>query len=58
MRYYNIYYKENKLNNRPLTEDEINNIKEAKEIYKRNNVSGKLESIDTSKINYIKTIII
>lgn len=58
MNYYNIYYKDNKLNNRPLSEDEISNVKNLKEIYKRNNISNKLEKIDTSKITYIKTILI
>ena len=58
MNYYNIYYKDNKLNNRPLSEDEVFNVKNLKEIYKRNNISNKLEKIDTSKITYIKTILI
>lgn len=58
MNYYNIYYKDNKLNNRPLSEDEVSNVKNLKEIYKRNTISNKLEKIDTSKITYIKTILI
>ena len=58
MNYYNIYYKDNKLNNRPLSEDEVFNVKNLKEIYKRNTISNKLEKIDTSKITYIKTILI
>ena len=58
MEYYNTYYKDRKLNNRPLTAEEISNIKNLKEIYKRNKISNKLEEINTSEITYIKTILI
>lgn len=58
MNYYNIYFKGNKLNNRPLNENEILEVKKKKEIYKHNNISNSLEKIDVSKISYVKTIII
>lgn len=58
MKYYNLYYKDLKINNRPITEDELKSVKESKTIYKRNNVTQKLESISVKEIHIRKTIII
>ena len=55
---YNIYYKGTKLNNRPLSESDIIEIKNKKTIYKRNQIFNELEEIPTKDISYIKTIII
>ena len=58
MEYYNIYYHGKKLNNRPIPEDQIPEIKSKDEIYKRNSITNTLEKIQTKKINFVKTIII
>lgn len=58
MKYYNLYYKGSKLNNRPLNEEETNNVKQSLEIHKKNDVTNKLESIPVYKIKFIKTIMI
>ena len=58
MNYYNIYFKGHKINNRPLTDNDLNEIKNKKEIYKRNNISNTLEKISVDKISIVKTIII
>ena len=58
MKYFNVYYKDIKINNRPLTEDDIKSIKDSKFIYKRNNITNKLENIPTNKIKIIKTTLI
>ena len=51
MIYYNLYYKGNKLNNRPISEEEKTTILNNKEVFKQN-------KINTSEIHFIKTIII
>lgn len=58
MKCFNIYYKDMKINNRPLSDDDIKSLKESKYIYKRNNITNKLESIPVNKIQIIKTILI
>lgn len=58
MKYYNIYYKDTKINNRPLTDEELDTIKNSKSIYKRNSITEKLEEIPINKIRIIKTILI
>lgn len=58
MKYYNLYYFGSKINNRPLTEEETDNIKNQTQIYKKNNINNKLESISVKDINFVKTIII
>lgn len=59
MKYFNLYYNESKINNRPLTQEELDIIiKENKDIIKHNNVTNKNEKIPLSKIKAIKTIII
>lgn len=58
MNYYNLYYKESKLNNRPVNKDDLGNIMKAKNICKRNMITGKLENIPTNRIHIVKTIII
>ena len=58
MTYYNLYYKNVKLNNRPITEEEKLNVIKSKEIYKKNSINNHLEKINTSEINFVKTIII
>jgi len=58
MKYYNLYYLGTKINNRPIDEDEIDTIKQSKQIYKKNQITNKLESIDVKNIKFVKTIII
>lgn len=58
MNYFNLYFKGRKLNNRPITEEEISEIKKKKEIYKRNNITNDLEKIPINQIQYVKTILI
>ena len=58
MNYYNIYFKGQKINNRPLTDEELKNIKEQKEIYKHNNITNSLEKISTNDVYAVRTIII
>lgn len=58
MKYYNIYYKDVKINNRPLTDKELDAIKDSKLIHKRNNITEKMEEIPVNKIKIIKTILI
>ena len=58
MNYYNIYFKDKKINNRPLNDEELKNVKEQKEIYKHNNITNSLEKISTNDIYAVKTIII
>ncbi len=58
MIYYNLYYKGNKLNNRPISEEEKTTILENKEVFKQNKVNKTLNKINTNEIHFIKTIII
>jgi len=58
MNYFNLYFKGRKLNNRPVTDEEISEIKKKKEIYKRNNITNNLEKISINEIQYVKTILI
>ena len=58
MIYYNLYYKGNKLNNRPISEEEKTTILENKEVFKQNKLNNTLNKINTSEIHFIKTIII
>ena len=55
---YNIYYKGMKINNRPLLENDINEIKTKKEIYKRDTITDKLNKISVNELQYVKTILI
>lgn len=58
MKYYNLYYFGTKINNRPIKEDEVDTIKQSKQIYKKSQITNKLESIDVNNIKFVKTIII
>lgn len=58
MIYYNLYYKGNKLNNRPISGEEKTTILENKEVFKQNKVNKTLNKINTNEIHFIKTIII
>lgn len=58
MIYYNLYYKGNKLNNRPISEEEKTTILDNKEVFKQNKVNKTLNKINTNEIHFIKTIII
>ena len=58
MTYYNLYYKGNKLNNRPISEEEKTIILKNKEIFKQNQINKTLNKINTNEIHFIKTIII
>lgn len=58
MKYYNLYYQDIKINNRPITEDDLNIVKQQKSISKRNSITGKLEIMPIDKIKIVKTIVI
>lgn len=58
MKYYNIYYKGIKINNRPLTQEMADSLRNEKVIYKKNSVTNKLDSIEIDKIKFVDTIII
>jgi len=58
MKYFNLYYLDMKLNNRPLTEEELEEVKKSKLISKRNSITGKLENIPIDRINIVKTILV
>lgn len=58
MKYYNIYYKGVKINNRPLTQEMADSLRNEKIIYKKNSVTNKLDSIEIDKIKFVDTIII
>ena len=58
MKHYNLYYKEYKLNNRPLTSEDLKNILNQKTIIKKNSITNKNEQINTSDIRIVRTIII
>lgn len=58
MKYYNIYYKGVKINNRPLTQEMADSLRNEKVIYKKNSVTNKLDSIEIDKIKFVDTIII
>ena len=58
MIYYNLYYKDSKINNRPITDKDLELVKESKTISKKNRLSGKIEEIPVSKIQIVKTILI
>lgn len=58
MIYYNLYYKGNKLNNRPISEEEKTKILNNKEVFKQNKINKTLNKINTNEIHFIKTIII
>lgn len=58
MKYYNLYSKDLKLNNRPINEEELENIMKAKKIGKRDPITGKLVHIPINQIKVIKTILI
>ena len=54
-----MYYKNNKINNRPLTDDDLKTIYSSKKyIIKHNTLSGNNEQIPLSEVRLIKTIII
>lgn len=52
--HYNIYYKNQKINNYPLTKMDLDKILSQKEIHKNNN----FETISIKDINIIKTIVV
>ena len=58
MIHYNLYYKGNKLNNRPISEEEKTTILNNKEVFKQNKINKTLNKINTNEIHFIKTIII
>ena len=54
-----MYYKNMKINNRPLKEDDLKSIYNSKKyIIKHNSLTNKNEQIPLSEIQLIKTIII
>ena len=56
MKRINLYYNDVKINNRPLTISEVNEIFKNEYIYKRNIYTDNLIKIPTSKIIKINTI--
>ncbi len=58
MKRINLYYNDVKINNRPLTISEVNEIFKNEYIYKRNIYTDNLIKIPTSKIIKINTIMV
>ena len=58
MKYYNLYYKDALINNRPLTEEEALSVYKESIIYKYDKISKRNIPIETKNIQYVKTIII
>lgn len=54
----NLYYNDMRINNRPLTIQETNEMLENEYIYKRNQYTGQLIKIPTNKIIKINTIMV
>jgi hypothetical protein len=55
---YNIYYKNSRVNNRPLNYDELKKVYEQKVIYKKNNITNDLTEIPVQELEIVKCIII
>jgi hypothetical protein len=53
---YNLYYNYEKINNKPLSEDEIIRIKNIKYVYKQ--INGNNIKIPVSKIKFTKCLVI
>ena len=58
MKAYNIYYNNEKINNRPLTEEDIETIKKYPYITKRDTIQNKMYEIETRKLKFIKCTIV
>lgn len=55
---YNLYFRSEKINKRPISEDELNKIREAKNINKYNSQTRELEVIPTNQLEIIKCYVI
>lgn len=59
MKYFNLYYKESKINKYPLTQEELNEVfKMNKDIIKNDSILNTSEIIPLNKIRIVKTIMI
>ena len=59
MKYFNLYYKDSKINSIPLTETEVNEIFSSnKKISKSNPITKEINEIPLNKIQIVKTVII
>ena len=58
MKAFNLYYKSRKINNYPLSQDDLNEIMKNKIIYKKNNTLGKIEKIETKDIVQVRCIVV
>lgn len=58
MHRYNLYWKNSKLNNKPLSLEDINNISSREYIYKINNISKEKEKIPVNQIRLVKCTIL
>jgi len=59
VRYFNLYYKENKINSHPLTKEELDNIfNSGKKIMKNNSITKEVIEIPLDEIKIVKTILI
>ena len=59
MKYFNLYYKDSKINSIPLTETEVNEIFSSnKKISKSNPITKEINEIPLNKIQIVKTFII
>lgn len=56
--HYNLYYNGFKVNNRPLTEEQLEEVRGYENIYKRNPITNKIEAIPSKKLKLVETIII
>lgn len=50
MKGYNIYYNGVKINNNVLTSSQLQKVYDEKYIYKRNNVTGNIDKINTQQL--------
>ena len=55
---YNIYYRSQKINKRPISEDELKKIQQAKIINKYNERTKELVEIPTKNIDIIKCYVV
>ena len=58
MKMFDIYYKNKKINKKPLSHDEVNMVLDQNVIYKKNLKTNEIEKIETSKINCVKCTVI
>jgi len=58
MKAYNIYYNNEKINKRPLTEEDVETIKKYPYVSKRNALTNTIVEIETKNLRFIKCTIV